>query len=225
MTTPFFAHGQARRRWISVGTGSSATARRAACRSAPAAPAASRGSRRVVRGQELREDVAAADGAGERRPPPRRLRQVGERVRRAHDLEPSPASSSTLLVTVTGKASLAVAALGQQAHVEQQRLVDRHLVPLVVDEVEALARLVEHRAEVGADRRHEPPVRGRSPARASPARRAPRRRSRGRRSPRRPPGRRRAGARRTRRVAVVDDDPEAALADRVGVERVEQVLA
>ena len=61
-----------------------------------------------------------------------------------------------MLVTVFGKAALpSDPALGEQAHVEQQRLVDGDLVALLVDEVEPLAGLVEDRAEIGADRGDE----------------------------------------------------------------------
>ena len=56
----------------------------------------------------------------------------------------------------------------EQAEEEQQRLLDRHLVRLLVDEIEPLGRAVEDGAEVGADHRHEPlrlADRGREPGR------------------------------------------------------------
>ena len=183
---------------------------------------------RVVGGQELGEDVAAADRAREDDASSAAaacVRSVSEFGVRTIS-SPSPASSSTLLVTVTGKATLpSIAAVGEQAHVEQQRLVDRHLVPLLVDEVEPLARLVEDGAEVGADRRHEPlRVADRLRERLA-RRRAPRRRSRARRPPRRRAGRRRAAARTTRpssRSRRRSGSARSRISSRV--ERVEQVL-
>ena len=75
---------------------------------------------------------------------------------------PEPSTSrSTWLVTVTGNASLPVPPVrADQPQVEEQRLLDRDLARLLVDEVEPLARAVEDGAEVGADRRR----RGASPA-------------------------------------------------------------
>ena len=66
MTTPFFAHGQASRRWISVGAGSSATSSESGRPDRRQQLEQLREARdRVVGGQELREDVAAADRARE----------------------------------------------------------------------------------------------------------------------------------------------------------------
>ena len=60
-------------------------------------------------------------------------------------------------MTVTGNAALPCAPVRrEQAQEEQQRLLDRDLVRLLVDEVEPLGRAVEDGAEVGADRRDEP---------------------------------------------------------------------
>ena len=42
-----------------------------------------------------------------------------------------------------------------QAQVEQQRLVDRHVLRLLVDEVDPLGRAVEDDAHLGADGAHE----------------------------------------------------------------------
>ena len=58
---------------------------------------------------------------------------------------------------MTGKATLpSTPRSREQPQEEQERLLDRDLAALLVDEIEALARLVEDGAEVGADRRHEP---------------------------------------------------------------------
>ena len=130
-----------------------------------------------------------------------------------------------MLVTVIGNAALpCTPALREQPYVQQQRLVDGNLVALLVDEVEAFAGLVEDGAEIRPDRRDEPlrvPDRlrqrlavgelvGEEPVRRDrlDAERADDERE----------------DERGRRVAVVDDDPEPALADRGNVDRVEQVL-
>ena len=64
---------------------------------------------------------------------------------------------STWLVTVTGNGELAVPAVrAEQAQEEEQRLLDRDLVALLVDEVEPFRRPVEDDAEVRPDRGHEP---------------------------------------------------------------------
>ena len=121
----------------------------------------------------------------------------------------SPASSSTLLVTVIGKATCRrprVARAGARRAAASGRPGPR---ALLVDEVEPLAGLVEDGAEVGADRGDEPLQCARSPAR-SDSRSAS---SLGEEAVRRD----RLDAERAdderqhergRRVAVVDDDPE-----------------
>ena len=50
----------------------------------------------------------------------------------------------------------ALSVRAEQAEEEQQLLLDRNFARLVVDEVDALAALVEDDAEVGADRRDQP---------------------------------------------------------------------
>ena len=113
---------------------------------------------RVVRGQELREDVAAADRAGEDDAVLRgRLRQVGERRGRAHDLEPAALEQLVDLARDGDRERelAAPAVRADQPQEEQQRLLDRDLAAPLVDEVEPLGRAVEDDAEVGTDGRHE----------------------------------------------------------------------
>ena len=180
----------------------------------------------VVGGQEVREDVAAADGSREDDSGlGGRARQVAERVRRADDLERIAGELIDLVRDRVREGGLAVAAaLGEQAHVQQQRLVDRNLAALFVDEVEPLAGLVEDGAEVGADRGDEAlgvphRLRERLAVRRLLGEEAVRRdRLDTHRADDERQHERRGG------VAVVDDDPEVALANGVDVDRVEQVL-
>ena len=59
-------------------------------------------------------------------------------------------------MTVIGNASFPRRPLlADQAQEEQQRLLDRNLAALLVDEVEPLGRAVEDDAEIGADRGDE----------------------------------------------------------------------
>src|SRR5262245_1537522 len=100
----------------------------------------------VVRGQEVREDVAAADRAGEHDPVLRGgPRQVGERGGRPHDLEPAPLDHPVDLARDRDRErGAAVAArVADQAEEEEQRLLDGHLAAALVDEVQALRRAVE----------------------------------------------------------------------------------
>ena len=136
MTSPFFAHGHASRRWIRVGSGSSATSSESG-RADRREQLEQLGEARdgVVGRQEVREDVAAADRSREDDTRlRRRLRQVAERVRRADDLERVARELVDLARDRVREGGLAVdPALGEQAHVQQQRLVDRDLVALLVD--------------------------------------------------------------------------------------------
>ena len=181
---------------------------------------------RVVGGQELREDVPAADRAGEDDAVlGSRLRQVAERRGRAHDLEPAPFQRALDLARDGDRERElpAPAVASDQAQEEQQRLLDRYLAAALVDEIEALGRTVEDHAEVGADRGDEllhlpdrlSQQRG---AGIGPVRREP---VRGDRLDSERPEQQRQHERR-RREAVVDDEAEAARADRLDVEAVEQ---
>ena len=108
---------------------------------------------RVVAGQELGEDVAAAHGAREDDAAlGRGARQLRQRGRRPHDLELRVLDEPLDLARHGHReGELAVAAVrAEQAEEEEQRLLDRHLVRLLVDEVEPLGRAVEDRAEIGA---------------------------------------------------------------------------
>ena len=115
-------------------------------------------------------------------------------------------------------------AFGEQAHEQEQRLVDGNLVALLVHEVEPLAGLVEDGAEIGTDRRHEAL---RVPDRLRQAL------ANGRLLREEAMGRDRLDAERAdderqherrRGVAVVDDDPEPPLAHRGAVDRGDEVL-
>ena len=181
MTSPFIAHGQATWRWTSVGAAGRRRARRAAAaRREQLAAACTRLATRVVGGQELREHVAAADGAGEddavlgRGP-----RQVGERRRRPHDLEPlSFDEPSTWLVTVIGTATLPVVPFAPSRRRNSSSVCSTGIsLPVLVDQEEALGGAVEDGAEVGADGGHEPlrvadrlrePARGLAPSAKNP---------------------------------------------------------
>jgi hypothetical protein len=116
-----------------------------------------------------------------------------------------------------------VAVGADQPQVEQERKLDRHLVRLLVDEVEALAGAVEDGAEVGTDRRHE--ALGLADRRCEPvgARVAvARERVHGDHFDPERAEHEREHVRR-RREAVVDDDPEMAFADRADSQRAEKV--
>ena len=113
----------------------------------------------VVGRQELREDVAAADRSGEDDAVlGGGAGQLGERGRRADHLE--AAALDDLLDAARDRDRerelAAVAVRAQQAQEEQQRPLERHLVGLLVDQEEPLARAVEDDAEVGADRADQP---------------------------------------------------------------------
>src|SRR4051794_8619540 len=183
---------------------------------------------RVVRGQKLRKDVAAADGAGEDDPVLRsRLRQVRERRRRAHDLE---AAAVEQLVDLTRDgdrerelATLAVRA--DQPQEQEQRLLHRNLAAALVDEVEALRSPVENDAEVRSDGRHElldlpDGLAQQCGSRIAAVRREP---VCGHRFDAERPEHLRQHVRR-RREAVIDHDPEATRPDGVAIEALEQVL-
>ena len=109
---------------------------------------------RVVGGEELREDVAAADGAGEDHSVlGRGLGQLGERGRGADDLEAAAFDEPVDLARHRHRerelADPSVAP--DQAEVQQQGLFDGDLPRLVVDQVEALGGPVEDDAQVGSD--------------------------------------------------------------------------
>ena len=113
----------------------------------------------VVGGQELGEDVAAADARRRRRrrpPRPPCVRSASVAGVRITSRSLPSTSWSTRLVTVIGNASLPAAAVrADQAQVEQQRLVDGNLLRLLVDEVDALGGAVEDDAHLRADGAHE----------------------------------------------------------------------
>ena len=116
---------------------------------------------RVVGRQELREDVAAADRAAKTTPSSAvaALRQLGRSGGRAHDLEAARSASSLDVARDRDRERRPCRcqpARADQAQEEQQRLLDRDLAALLVDEEEPLAGAVEDRAEVGADRADEP---------------------------------------------------------------------
>ena len=119
----------------------------------------------------------------------------------------------------------ALAVRADQPKVEEQRLLDRDLVSALVDQIEPLGGPVEDHAEVRADRGDEllglADQAAQARGGAVRARRAER------------VGCDRLDVQRTeddrehergRRVAVVDDDPVRPAADRLLVERLEQVL-
>ena len=119
----------------------------------------------------------------------------------------------------------ALSVRAEQAEEEQQLLLDRHFARLVVDEVDALAALVEDDAEVGADRCDQPL---RLAERLRQARgdgnrglAAVRVRSNGLHAERSEHHRQdeRGGG-----LRVVDDDAERARVDGVGVERGQEVF-
>ena len=120
---------------------------------------------------------------------------------------------------------LALPAVGaDQPQEEQQRLLDRDLARLLVDQEEPLAGPVEDDAEVGADRRDEPlRLADRLP---QPGRRLAAVRGEAVRADRLHPERPEQQRQHVRGggVAVVDHEPVAAGADRLHVEAREQVL-
>ena len=157
---PLTAHEQCSSRWTSVDCGSSATSSEsgAPVRGEQLEQVAER-RHRVVGGQEAREHVAAARGAREDHALLRRLvaSAGSDACVRTTDSD-SPTIQSTWLVTLTGTAMRpAPAAPDEQAQVEQQHLLLRHLLPRLVHEVEPLAGSVEDDAELGADRGDQPP--------------------------------------------------------------------
>ena len=104
---------------------------------------------------------------------------------------------------------------------EQQRAVERDLLRLLVDEMQALGPTVEDDAEVGTERSHEPlrlldELREVRPTLVALGDERVRR---DRLDPERPEDERQHERRCG--VAVVDDDPEVPRADRLHVERVE----
>ena len=114
---------------------------------------------RVVAGQEVGEDVAAADGAGEDDVVLRGCTgEIGERRRRAHDLELRAVDEAVDLARHgDGERELAAPSIrDDQPQKEEQRLFDRHFPRLLVDEVKPLSRAVEDGAEACADGRDEP---------------------------------------------------------------------
>src|SRR5207237_8214445 len=115
-------------------------------------------------------------------------------------------------------------AWADQSQEEEERFLDRELVTLLVDEEQALARAVEDRAEVGADRGDEPLRMADRLAQGGGGRgRLGREAMRGHRlDPERPEEQREDEGRGG--VAVVDDESEPARADRVDVELAEQIL-
>src|SRR5919108_2744858 len=182
----------------------------------------------VVGRQEFREHVAAADGAREDDAVlGRRLRQRGERRGCADDLE-AAALDDSLDLACDGdrEGKLAAPAVApDQPEVQQERLLDRDFARRVVNEIHPLGRPVENDAEVSADRADkalrladEAPQRRRLAG--SNVRRE---RMRGDGLDTERPQEQRQDER-GRRVAVVDDDPEAPAADRFHVEACEQVV-
>ena len=91
ITVPFSAQGSGSRSWTSVDSGQLGDElRERALDRREQLEQLGEARDRVVARQELREDVAAADRAGEDEAVGRRrLRQLGERGRRADDLEPA----------------------------------------------------------------------------------------------------------------------------------------
>ncbi len=221
MTSPFIPHGHGIWRWTSVGArqlGDELRERPLDGREQLEQVREARDG--VVAGQELREDVAAADGAGEDDAVlRRRLRERLERRRRADDLEAGALDEPVDLARDRHRERelAAVAVRADQPEVEQERELDRHLARLLVDQVEPLARAVEDGAEVGADRGDEPlrlADRRREPVRARLAVARERVRRDDLDAERAEHERQHV---RRRREAVVDDDAEAALADRLDV--------
>ena len=109
---------------------------------------------RVIRGQELREDVPASHCAGEDDSVlGSGLGEVAERRGRADDLE---AASFEEPIDLAGDGDregelAAPAVASDQPQEEEQALLDRDLTAALIDEVQALRRPVEDDAEVGAD--------------------------------------------------------------------------
>ena len=154
-------------------------------------------------------------------------RQLAQRGRRAHDLEAAALDELVDLARHRDRERelAAPAVRSDQAQEEQQRLLDRDLVAALVDQVEALGGTVEDGAEIRADRRDEllrlPDQAAQLAARLL---RLVRREGvrRDRLDAERPQDERQHE--RGRRVAVVDDDAELPRADRLDVERRQQVL-
>ena len=135
-------------------------------------------------------------------------------------------SGSARLVTVIGSASVPLfPSEASRLQEEEELLLDGHLVRLLVDEVDPLARAVEDDAEVGADRRDEPLRLAERLADAVGRARRPLAavRVRGDRLDAERAEHDRQDER-GRRVRVVDDDAEAARADRLDVERPQEVV-
>ena len=201
-------------------------ARRAAAGRARAARAACRGSR------PRRRRAGTPGRRSRRRPRPRRRRRPrpppssGRRATpRAHDLEAAALDQALDLARDRDRErELAAPPLrAEQAQEEEQRLLDGDLAPRSSTRYSRSAARSKTTPRSAPTRR-----RGASPARSTRARsaasvavgREPVRRHR--LDAERPEHERQHE--RGRRVAVVDDDPEAARADRLDVERGEQVL-
>ena len=226
MTGPFSAHGHGE---LAVDERRARAARRRAPRAA---------------GRPARAARAACRGSRRRR---RRAGTPGRRSRRRRAPAKTTPSSAAACVRSASEAGVRIdleaAALDEPVDLARDRDRERELAAcgrsepirrrkrssacstgtslrLLVDQVEPLGGAVEDDAEVGADRADEPLRLRRSP-RAAPcvARRVvARERVRRDRLDAERPEHERQDERRGR-VAVVDDDPEAARADRLDVER------
>ena len=113
----------------------------------------------VVARQELREDVAAADGSREDHPSLRcGACELGEGRRGPHDLKLRVLDEPFDLARHGhGERELSVPPVrAEEAEEQQQRLLDGHLARLLVDEVQPFGGTVEDRAEIRPDHGHEP---------------------------------------------------------------------